>query len=423
MGGIRLNLMEMYAVQGRFGLGDPAWLDPALAGGVFLASLLFAFIFHKLIFRLLLRIAIWTPSDFDVRLVAALRMPMTLGIVLLGGYLALSLPLLDLGDTAQLVVNTIARVLAVLLGVAAVSSVVSTAFSWYMGRDLSGAEPTTADRLMPLFRRIATGLVYGLGGLVVLDQLNINISPLIAGLGLGGLAVALAIQPTLANLFAGTYVMTEGVIHTGDYIELENGVAGYVLDVGWRSTRIRTWSNNLVVIPNSRFAETIITNYQEPEPQVNVYLVCGVSYDTDLAVVERVSYEVMRDVLETEPQAVKEYGCYFGYENFGESNVDFWLFVQARDRLGTFIVRSTLMRELHRRFAEEGIVINYPVRTLQFPEGWPPQPSPEGAAGADASGRPRQTATVRRPIQERPMAEQVDLPSGDMGGGGPDGPA
>ena len=414
----------MYAFLARFGLGDPAWLDPTLAAGLFLFSLLLAFLFHKVIFRLLMRIAILTPSDFDVRLVSALRMPMTLGIVLLGGYLALSLPLLDLSDTPQRVVNTVTRVLAVILGVASVSSMVSTAFSWYMTRSIGDAEPNTGERLMPLFRRAAVALVYGLGGLVVLDQLNVNISPLIAGMGLGGLAVALAIQPTLANLFAGTYVMTEGVIHTHDYIELENGIAGYVVDVGWRSTRIRTWSNNLVVIPNSRFAETIITNYQEPTPEVNVYLVCGVSYDTDLEVVERVSYEVMKDVLDTEPKAVKEYGCYFGYENFGESNVDFWLFLQAKDRLGSFIVRSTLMRELHQRFAEEGIVINYPVRTLQFPEGWSPQSLLEGGVPP----RPPSEAgvgTVRRLGRQRTTTDEVDLPSGDVGGegDGPDGPA
>ena len=417
----------MYANQGRFGLGDPAWLDPSLAGGVFLLSLLIALLFHKIGFRVLLRIAIWTPSDFDVRLVAALKAPITFGIVLLGAYLALSLPLLDLSETPQKAVNTIARVLVVMLGVASVSSMVSTAFSWYITHVGTDAEPSTADRLMPLFRRIAVALVYGLGALVVLDQLNINISPLIAGLGLGGLAVALAIQPTLANLFAGTYVMTEGVIHTDDYIELESGLAGYVVDVGWRSTRIRTWSNNLVVIPNSRFAETIITNYQEPTPEVNVYLVCGVSYDADLAVVERVSYEVMDDVLETEPQAVKEYGCYFGYENFGESNVDFWLFVQAKDRLGSFIVRSTLMQQLHQRFAEENIVINYPVRTLQFPKEWSPRSALQSAASegpgslpSSSGARPR--GMVRRTRRERETTNPADLPSGDVGSGGGDGP-
>ena len=189
---------------------------------------------------------------------------------------------------------------------------------------------------------------------------------------MGGLAVALAIQPTLANLFAGTYVMTEGVITTGDYIELENGMAGYVIDVGWRSTRIRTWHNNLVVIPNSRFAETIITNYEQPIPAVNVYLPCGVSYDSDLYRVERVCHEVMGEVLDNDPNAVKEYGGWFGFESFADSNVNFWLFVQAKDRLASFGLRTALMQKLHQRLNEEGIVINYPVRTLQFPKEWGP---------------------------------------------------
>ena len=202
--------------------------------------------------------------------------------------------------------------------------------------------------------------------------------------------MALAIQPTLSNLFAGTYVMTEGVVSPGDYIEMEGGIAGYVLEVGWRSTRLRTWSNTLVVVPNARFAETIITNYYQPTPPVNVYLTCGVSYDSDLGLVEAVSMDVMRLVLDSSPHGVKEYGAYFGYENFGDSNVDFWLFVQAKDRLSSFELRSELINQLHGRFEEEGIVINYPVRSLHFPSDAPSEPD----------GRP----VVRAPCVRQPSA-------------------
>ena len=206
--------------------------------------------------------------------------------------------------------------------------------------------------------------------------------------------------------------MTEGVVSSGDYIEMEGGVAGYVLEVGWRSTRLRTWSNTLVVIPNARFAETIITNYYEPTPPVNVYLTCGVSYSSDLVRVEAVSMDVMDKVLDTSPHGVKEYGAYFGFENFGESNVDFWLFVQAKDRLASFELRSELINQLHRRFDEEGIVINYPVRALQFPDesSQPPARPPTGSG----------PVIVRRPAS-------MDTPNIDAGGGdgpdGPDGPA
>ena len=148
---------------------------------------------------------------------------------------------------------------------------ISAVSTWYTDEIADRTESDLDNRLIPLGRRLAIGVVLGMSGLLVMDQLDVNISPLIAGLGLGGLAVALALQPTLANVFAGTYVMTEGVVTPGDYIELENGVAGYVMDVSWRSTRLRTWHNNLVVIPNAKFAETIITNYQEPQPAVNVF--------------------------------------------------------------------------------------------------------------------------------------------------------
>ena len=280
---------------------------------------------------------------------------------------------------------------------------------WAIEEQSKRARRTVDTRLLMMLRRVLVGVIYSLGLLLVISALGIPISPLIAGLGLGGVAVALAIQPTLSNLFAGTYVMTEGVVSPGDYIEMEGGIAGYVLEVGWRSTRLRTWGNNLVVVPNGKFAETIITNYYEPNPAVNVFLTCGVSYDSDLAKVEVVSTEVMKSVLEASPHGVQEYGSYFGFDNFGESNIDFWLFVQARDRLASFELRSALIHELHRRFDEEGIVINYPVRSLHLPNGSPPDEVVHSAA--------RAPSFVTRTAHE-------DTPSPDIAGGdGPDGPS
>ena len=373
----------MYSYQALFGLGDPTWLDPAIAGSIFLISIIVALVFNRLLFPLLIRLTRWTPTDLDTRIVRATCLPLTLGMVVLGGYLALTIPL-DLSAGEQDDVNRGGVLLAVLAGVIGVASIASNVFNWHIERASSTDRYSLVLRLFPLLRRIVAVSIYVVGALLVLGQLDINISPLIAGLGLGGLAVALAIQPTLANLFAGTYVMTEGVITLGDYIELENGVSGYVVDVGWRSTRIRTWSNNLVVISNSRFAETIITNYQEPVPAVNVIVNCGVSYDSDLYKVEQVCQEVMEEVRSTNPNAVKEYDGWFGFDSFGDSNVNFWLFVQAKDRIAGFSVQTALMQRLHQRLKEEEIVINYPVRTLQFPKEWGPETLMDRSGAAEA---------------------------------------
>ena len=395
-----------------FGLGDAPWADAVFSASIFAASIVIAAIVGLVAFPLVLRATDWTTTDLDGKLALAIRKPIVLGIVLLGGFLAFSIPL-DLTAGEQKAVNTVTVALAIVLGVGATSSIISRTLDWYVETADTRGKFRLDPQLQPLVRRVSAAVVYGLGGLLVLDQFNINISPLIAGLGLSGLAVALAIQPTLSNLFAGTYVMTEGAVSPGDYIELEGGIAGYVIDVGWRSVRIRTWGNNLVVVPNSRFAENILTNYQRPIPAVNVYLECGVSYDSDLVTVERVSREVMDEVMAAKPEdSVPEYGGWFGYDSFGDSNVNFWLFMQSRDRLASFRLRTELMQRLHRRLNDEGIVINYPVRTIQLPK----ELELQGLADAkEKQQQPR--APASRGLGARPDADE---PGPQVPDGGPE---
>ena len=108
------------------------------------------------------------------------------------------------------------------------------------------------SKILPPIRRVLPLAIYSIALLVTLDGLGVAISPLLAGFGIGGLAVALAVQPTLSNFFAGTYLVTEGELKEGDFIELDGGPSGYVVDVGWRSTKIRSRFNNIVIIPNSK---------------------------------------------------------------------------------------------------------------------------------------------------------------------------
>ena len=403
----------MYSFLARFGLEDQVWLAPAMFGAILLVSLLAAWIFHKLIFRLALHISQWTPSDLASRMMRATRWPLTLGILVLGSYLAATTAF-ELTGPQQGSADKVFGLLGIVLGIFALVGALSRGIDWYLETLASHTQQVIDVKFIPLLRRGAVALIYGIGGLLILDLLGISISPLIAGLGLGGLAVALAIQPTLANLFAGTYVMTEGVVSPGDYVQLEGSIAGYVVEVGWRSTRVRTWGNNLVVVPNSKFAETIITNYQRPIPAVNVWLPCGVSYDSDLYRVEEVCRQVMDEVLETSPAAVKEYGGWFGFDKFGESNVNFWLFVQAKDRLAGYDLQTALIQHLHRSFKKEGIVINYPMRSLEFPKNWPVDGPPQ-LPGYRQAARPNGRAAIRR--RRRRMARDVFVPHDDGNGG------
>ena len=117
----------------------------------------------------------------------------------------------------------------------------------------------------------------------MLNGLGLSITPMLTALGVGGLAVALALQDTLANLFAGVYITIAGQIRVGDYLRLDSGQEGYVADIGWRSTRIRMLPNNLVLVPNAKLSQAIVTNYYLPDRELAVLVEVGVDYGSDLA--------------------------------------------------------------------------------------------------------------------------------------------
>jgi len=249
--------------------------------------------------------------------------------------------------------------------------------TWYLRGRKVRRKALVDEGLARFLRRVMVIIIYALGILILLDYLTIAITPIIAGLGVGGLAVALALQPTLGNFFAGTQIVSDRVVRVGDYIELDgSGVRGYVTDVGWRSTRIRTPFNNLVVIPNSRLADSVITNYYGPTMELGVIITCGVSYSSDLVHVESIALGVAREVVQDLDEAVKTFEPWFGYEEFGDSNINFWVWLQANDRIASFRVKSEFIKRLKARFDQAGIEISYPVRKLTYEGFSGTQPPP-----------------------------------------------
>ena len=314
-----------------------------------------------------------TPYGVGGVALRSVRNSLVAFVVVLGAYAGL-----DFADQFNQWHSEIQRgftVLVILIGAHALSAGSSATLNWYMVNISARTETSFDDRSLPLLRRFLRVFIYGLALVLVLDTLGYSIGLLLGGLGITGLAVALALQPTLTNYFAGTYVMSDQAIKPGDYIELQGGPAGYVVDVGWRTTKIRTWLNTLVIIPNAVMADTIITNYQGPDPALNILVSGGVSYSSDLQYVEEVSLDVTRSVIADNDEAVKSMEPWFGFDSFGDSNVNFWIFLQATDRVGSFVVSNDLIKRLHARFAKEGIEINYPVRKIVFSEDGPSIPS------------------------------------------------
>ena len=363
--------------------------DSALWGGAGAAIVFAIFLIAAGIANIVFRMVIsrWqrrAPDTLGVQILATLRGPAVLFIAICGLFLALLMltglnaPVYSLISHWDEWIRKAWLVTAIVEVAYVVHKLLDNLLRWYSRNIAALTETKIDDRLLPPLRRVLPLLTYSLAMLMGLSVFNIPISPILAGIGIGGLAIALAVQPTLANFFAGTYVVTEGELNIDDYIELQGGPAGYVVEVGWRSTKIRTMYNNLVMIPNSRMADSIVINYYSPTPAIDVLVYCGVSYDSDLQQVEDVTRAAAQNLVDASPYAVKDSEPWFGFEEFGDSNITFWVFVRAKDRLGSFFLTSDLVKAIHSRLTEEGIEINYPVRKLIYPDdnpgGIPPIP-------------------------------------------------
>jgi small-conductance mechanosensitive channel len=229
--------------------------------------------------------------------------------------------------------------------------------------------------LMEVLAVVVVGL---LGLLTLLDEFGISIRTILGALGIGGLAVALALQDTLSNFFAGFYISLARQIRMGDFIKLQtsdaSNIAGYVIDISWRSTTLREPSNNLIVIPNNKLAQSIVTNYSLPEKRVASQVGVGVSYDADPSKVEQVLASVAAAAIGQVPGLLKDPAPSVRLiPGFGDSSLNFSLNFSVTDYNDQFLVQHELRKRILRRFKEEGIEIPFPTRTVEFKGPLPPQ--------------------------------------------------
>lgn len=219
-----------------------------------------------------------------------------------------------------------------------------------------------------LVSNVAKIAILILGILIILQTVGINITPLITTLGISGLAIGLALQDTLANLFSGFYLVISKLVRTGDYVKLETGHEGYIIDITSRNTTIRELSNNVIIVPNSKLASTIFTNYHLPAKEITLTINVGVSYGSDLELVERVTVDIAKEVMrEIAPELIL-IEPYIRFHTFNDSSIDFTLYMRVNEYFDQRMGKHLLIKKLHQRYAQEGIQIPFPVREIYVPE-------------------------------------------------------
>ncbi len=227
-----------------------------------------------------------------------------------------------------------------------------------------GAMRPSIRTLVPTLQKLMKIIIFFVAFLLILNGLGIQVTALVAAFGIGGLAVAFALQGTLSEFFAGIYIMSDRPVRVGDYVELESGRKGYVTDIGWRSTKIRELPNNIIVVPNSKLAGSIVTNYYLPEQQMACLVQVGVAYNSDLEKVERVTIDVGKKVLKKVTGGVPEFEPFIRYHTFSDFSINFSVILRVKEFVDKYLITHEFMKELHKRYKKEGIEIPFPIRTV-----------------------------------------------------------
>lgn len=233
---------------------------------------------------------------------------------------------------------------------------------------IAASSATTARPVVSLVTNVTRFVVLIIGFLLVLSVFGISITPWLTTLGVAGLAVSLALQATLTDLVSGMLLLATRQITVGDYVKLSSGEEGYVSDISWRTTTIRQLSNNIVIVPNSKMTSSSLTNFHTLSQTSSVTMELGVSYNSDLDQVERVTIEVARDVMQTVQGGMPDFAPVVRFNTMGDYSIRFNVVMQAHEVTDQYLIKHEFIKRLRARYREEGISIPYPIQMVQLRE-------------------------------------------------------
>jgi small-conductance mechanosensitive channel len=322
-----------------------------LAGTILLGLLV-----RRLFFRVVKGWAARTQSHLDVLIIESLRGPIVLWILILGLHVATQSS--EIPRRYLQYVPTVLAVLWILSLTMAMSHLAGSAVRFYGGR-VTGVQAVTS-----LTQKLAQVAVVILGAVWLLRVVfNMSLTPLLTTLGVGGLAVALALQDTLSNLFAGFYVSISGLVHIGDYIKLNTGEEGYVADINWRCTTMLN-NNNLVIVPNNKLGQAIYTNYHLPAQKMGTSVSFSVGYDCDIDRVQEIALKEVEAAVGSVEGLVGEPAPSILFSPPTDSGLVFQLNFSVTEFGKQGGVQSALRKRVYRRLKAEGFEMPLPARTV-----------------------------------------------------------
>lgn len=336
-------------------MDSPAqWLTPT-GNGVLIAlsGLILGWLVEKLILKRVLASLGTRGWKGEVAIKNAVKGFFTFGLFIAGLFIAIQSSGSEIPVSWRL--NLWIKVAFIFFLALYASRSVAALIRYYTGHEGSGIPNSS------ILVNLARFTVLLIGFVIILNAIGISITPILTALGVGGLAVALALQDTLGNLFAGLQILAARKISVGDFIRLESGDEGQIEDIALRNTTIRTMRNNLVVIPNSKIANSILTNYNAPTEDFTIAIDAIVPFGSDLNRIEKIVLEVGNNLMKSESILSPDYKPSMVFTGFMEVGVGFRVLIRTPRYSDQQILRHRFIKALHARFIQESIEI--PVST------------------------------------------------------------
>ena len=298
-----------------------------------------------------------TKTNLDDVLINKLEKPLTYLILILGYWI--SIHYLVFKVEVEIVLEKAAYFLLVLDVTAILSRIVDALISEVIMPITEKSESSFDNQLIPVIQKGLRSIIWVLGIIIGLDNIGFDITAMIAGLGIGGLALALAAQDSVKNIFAGIMIFLDKPFRIKDRIQVD-GFDGTVEEVGLRSTRLRTLEGRIVTIPNSRFTDNSVTNVTS-QPTLKVKLNLGLTYDTDEVQMQK-AIDILEDIVKDQEAITDDYAA--GFNGFGDFSLNILFIYYVKPDSHWLDTQTLVNKEILRRFNKEGLEFAFPTQTI-----------------------------------------------------------
>jgi MscS family membrane protein len=305
------------------------------------------------------RLVSGTRTSLADEVLKAIRGPIRLLILLIGLYFALK----TLDNMSLSVIETLdmlATIVLILVAAYFISNLINAILRWYARDVAPHTNSDLDDQLIPFLGKVMTAVIYVLAFLLIMSLFGIEITALVASLGVAGIAVALAAQETLSNVFGAFAILTDRPYKVGDRLLIKGIGQADVTDIGLRSTRLKTRMEEILVIPNQQMASVEIVNLSMPDSRLRVFIKVGISYKSDI---DR-ACAIMEEIAKANPGVAKEPAPRAYVTALGDFAIEITMMTWLAKYMNDYFVSDEIYRQILVRFREAGVEITYPIMTV-----------------------------------------------------------